>query len=244
MSDAQAGTPTPEPTQSVDTQSPVAGAGDSGNNEQKWQEALKWKQKAEDYNRLEQEAADIRRRYDELQRQAYNGGQAATDPQVELVRQLQEQAQYDPVAKATLWNMEQTARSQAEVWLSRQVADVPASKRAQVEEYIRLKGYQVDARTALNALTDPDTKTLAEQLAATKQELERYKNAKPNAPSPGFAAPSMASADDGKVQESIPRSEYLSVINRGNASGASDEDKEKARTLMRAVATNKTRLEG
>lgn len=244
MSDAQAGTPASEPTQSGDTQSAAPTAGDSGNNEQKWQEALKWKQKAEDYNRLEQEAADIRRRFDELQRQAYSGGQAATDPQAELVRQLQEQAQYDPVAKGTLWNMEQTARAQAEVWLARQTADVPAHKRAQVEDYIRTKGYQVSAADALRALTDPETKTLAEQLAATKQELERYKNAKPNASSPGFAAPSMASADDGKVQESIPRSEYLSVINRGNANGASDDDKEKARTLMRAVATNKTRLEG
>lgn len=243
MSDAQAEKPVNEAVQSTAQSQPEV-TSDSGNNEQKWQEALKWKQKAEEYNAVERRAIEAEQRLLELQRQQYNSGQTATDPQVELVRQLQEQAQFDPVAKATLWNMEQTARAQAEAWLSRQVADVPAAKRAQVEDYIRAKGYQVSAAEALRVMTDPDVKTLAEQLAATKQELERYKSAKPNGASPAFAAPSTASADDGKVQESIPRGEYLSILGRASVPGASDDDKEKARNLARAVAANRTRLEG
>jgi hypothetical protein len=247
MSGEPAGTPEANAAQS-DAQSAAAqqdGSEQVTVSKQFKDEALRsWKPAAEKVNQLEAQLQDAERRLQELQRQAYGGGQAATDPQAELVRQLQEQAQFDPVARATLLTMEQAAISRAEVWLARQVADVPAAKRAQVEDYIRTKGYQVTAEQALRALADPDVKTLAEQLRETQQELERLKGAKPNGSSPSFAPPASVNSDDGKVQESISRAEYLAIVSRGSDRAASDEDKERARTLARAVATNKTRLEG
>ena len=232
MSDVQAGTPTPTPDGS-EAGTPVAPKDDSGLNAQQQKEYLTLKQKAEDYNKLEAAYREQQQHLQELSRRAYGGGQEATDPRVTLVQQLKEQAAYDPVAQATLLNMEDAAIARAEVWLGNQVANVPEAKRAQVADYIRTKGYQVDASYALNVLTDPETKTLAQQLAATQAELEKLKGHKPNGTSPGFAAPASASADDGKVDTTIRFTDYIATINAGGP---------KAVELQKAVGTNRTRI--
>ena len=244
MSDALAGTPA-EPKEGSTAPNPPATQDDSGKDAQKWQEALKWKQKAEDYNKVEAELAAEKARNEELQRIAYGGGaRQATDPRAALVAQLQEQAQYDPVAAATLLNMRESLEAKAEVWLANGLLRVPDHKREQVAALVRSQGYQLSPDEALKMVSDPETKTLAEQLAAMKVENERLKGARPNGISPSAAMPSSANADDGRAQETMPRAEYLAAVTRGSQKDASDDDREKARTLMRAVASNKTRLEG
>lgn len=245
MSDAQAGTPAPNPD-GTNGGTPVAGQDGSGQDEQKWQEALKWKQKAEDYNRLEQQLREREQRMAQLEQLAYGGGRQATDPYAEALAQAVEAAKYDPVAQVAVSAERRAVTAEAERWLSDELLnhDVPKSKQEQVKYLIRNAGYQMGVQQALGLVTDPESRTLAEQLAATQAELNRLKGAKPNGSSPGFAAPSTASADDGKVKEVMPRDEYLDIVQRGNQKGASAEDVERARTLMKAVASNKTKLEG
>lgn len=242
MSDVQAGTPTPTPDGS-DAGTPVAPKDDSGLNAQQQKEYLTLKQKAEDYNKLEAALREKDAQLQELARRAYGGGQAATDPRAELVQQLREQAAYDPVAQATLLNMEDAAIARAEAWLAQRITNVPEAKKAQVADYIRTKGYQVDEQYALKMLSDPETQTLAQKLAETQAELERIKGAKPNGTSAAFTPSATTSADDGKVQETIKRADYQSIISRGASRDASDDEREKAKALMRAVGSNKTRFE-
>ena len=245
MSDAQAGTPA-TPPDDTNGGTPVVGQDGSGQDEQKWQEALKWKQKAEDYNRLEQQFRDRESRMAQLEQLAYGGGRQATDPYAEALAQAVEASKYDPVAQVAVSAERRAVTAEAERWLADELLthDVPKSKQEQVKYLVRNAGFQMGVQQALGLVTDPEARTLAQQLAETQAELNRLKGSKPNGTSPGFAAPSTASADDGKVMESIPRGEYLSIISKGSQNGASEDEREKARTLMRAVASNKTRLEG
>lgn len=236
MSGEPAGTPAIDPSQS----NAQSGGGEAGSSDQVTvsaqfkREALEhWKPAAEKVNRLESQLQEQQRRFDDLQRQVYGNGQAATDPDVELVRQLQEQAQYDPVARMTLRNTEMTLKAQAEAWLSQQLVNVPESKRPQVAEYIRAKGYQVDANHALNVLTDPDTKTLQSKLDEMQTELERLRGARPNGVSPSSAAPAVADAGDGKVKETVSPQEYAATLQAGGP---------RARALMDAVKAGQTKL--
>jgi hypothetical protein len=243
MSDAQAGTP-PSPDDRKEAGTPGTGQDGSELNAQQKSEWMAWKQKAEHYNRLEQELAAEKARAQELERIAYGGGaRQATDPRAALVAQASEQAQYDPIAQLALQNTRDNMEMKAELWLSNQLLAVPPAKQAQVAALIRNAGYQMDANYALGLVTDPEAKTLHEQLATTRAELERLKGAKPNGYSPASAVPATASADDGPAPEKIPRAEYLQVVSRGSQKDATDADRERARALMRAVASGKSNLE-
>ena len=234
MSDAQAGTPTPPQDGTPTGGTPATGGDGSGDNEQKWQEALKWKQKAEDFNRLEAEKKSLEARAQQLEQLVYSRGAGqATDPTAELVNQLREQAQYDPVAKGTLMNMEMTAKAQAEAWLAGQLVSVPDAKRERVAAIIRNAGYQIGASQALEMVTDPDTKTLAERLQEAESEIARLKNAKPNGSSPASAVPSTASADETGTQTEMKRSEYVATLKRGGQA---------ALDLMKAAGENRVRI--
>jgi len=210
-------------------------------------EALEnWKPAAEKVNKLEAELAQeraARQQAEDLARRAYGGGQQATDPRAALVEALRQQAAYDPVAQGVLANMEDTLVARAEVWLANQLLAVPEGKRDNVAKMIRNAGYQMDASAALNVLTDPESKTLHEKLAESQKELERLKNAKPNGVSPASVVPASASVDDGEVQPTMKRSDYLQALNRASSPDATDEDKARARTLKMAVGSNKTKLE-
>ena len=243
MSDVQAGTPTPTPDGS-EAGTPVVQKDDSGLNAQQQKEYLTLKQKAEDYNKLEAALREKDAQLEELARRAYGGGQAATDPYVEDIAALQQQAEYDPVARVTLRSIQDNMDTKKELWLKDQLLAVPESKRSQVETMIRVSNFRIGAKYALDQMTDPETKTLAQQLADTKAELDRLKGHKPNGTSPGFVPPATASADDGKVPVTITRGEYQAVISAGAQNGASDEEKERARALMRAVGKNQTRFDG
>jgi hypothetical protein len=245
VSDAQAEKPEATPGES-EAPNPAASAGDSGNNEQKWQEALKWKEKAENYNALERQLRDRDARLAQLEQLAYGGGRQATDPYAEALAQAVEAAKYDPVAQVAVSAERRAVTAEAERWLSDEILrhEVPKAKQEQVKYLVRNAGFQMGVEQALSLVTDPDSRNLAQQLAATQAELERMKGAKPNGTSPAFAAPSTASADDGKVLERIPRADYLATLNKAQQRDASDEEKERAKALMRAVASNKTRLEG
>lgn len=233
MSEAQSGTPGTNQDGTVTGGTPVESKDGSEKDAQKWQEALKWKQKAEEYNRLENELAVKNQQLEELARLAYSGGQAATDPNAELVKQLEEQANYDPVAKATLINMQQTAMVQAEAWLMQQLMYVPQNKRDKVANIVRTAGYQMNVNDALNLVTDPETKTLAQQLAELKTENERLRTAKSNGISPSAAVPSTTSADDGRVKQTIPFTEYAAILKQGG---------QRATELMQAVGNGSTKL--
>lgn len=232
MSEAQSGTPDNTPVDTNNGGTVGATQDGSGNDAQKWQEALKWKQKAEEFNRLERELQERNAQIEQLSRLAYGGGQAATDPTAELMAKLQEQATFDPVAQATLLNMQETAMVKAEAWLTGQLAYIPASKRDKVASIVRNAGYQIGVSDALNMVTDPDTKTLAQQLAELKAENERLRVAKTNGVSPSSVAPASASADDSK-RETIPFSEYAAVLKQGG---------QRAQELMQAVGSGRTKL--
>jgi len=234
MSDAQAGTPA-NPPDGTNGGTPGTGQDGSGQDEQKWQEALKWKQKAEDYNRLEQQSREREARIQQLEQLAYGGGRQATDPYAEALAQAVEAAKYDPVAQVAVSAERRAVTAEAERWLADELLnyDVPKAKQEQVKYLVRNAGFQMGVQQALSLVTDPESRTLAQQLANTQAELERLKGAKPNGTSPGFAAPSSASADDGRPKETIPFAEYAARLRQGG---------DAARELMQAVATGKTKL--
>jgi hypothetical protein len=203
-------------------------------NAQQQKEYMTLKQKAEEFNKLAEEKRALEAQL-YAERAAYSRGAGqATDPQAEMLAQLREQAAYDPVARATLMNMQMTAQAQAEAWLSGQLVSVPEAKRERVAALVRNSNYQMGAVEALSMVTDPETKTLAERLAESEREIARLKNAKPNGSSPASAVPATASADEsGGVQEKVKRSEYISILKAGG---------DRARALMQSVGSNRTKL--
>ncbi len=240
-----AGTPTPTPDDTTGG-TPDKGKDDSGQvtvSAQFKKEALEnWKPAAERANQLERQLQESQAQLAELARRAY-GGQAATDPRVELIAKLQEQAQYDPVAQATLMNMQDQAVTKADSWLANAMleAEVPKAKQRAVAALVKANGYQMTVQDALNQVSDPEAKSLAEQLAEKTKELDRLKNAKPNGSSPAAAISANVDADEGR-QESIKRAEYVAVLRRAVAPGATEEEVERARALKRSVGEGKRRL--
>lgn len=245
MAEDAAGTPGTKPEGTPAGGTPEPKSDDSGQvtvSAQFKKEALEsWKPKAEEFNKVKREAEEKDARIKELERIAYGGGRQATDPNAELIATLSEQAAYDPVARATLMNMQMAVRSQAEAWLAGELLNVPEGKREQVAEIIRNAGYQKRAADALKLVTDPETKTLAERLAEAQAELDRLKNAKPNGASPASTVPADGNADSERPA-SIPRSEYLAALQRAQADNATPDQIAAARRLMEAVGTNKTKL--
>lgn len=233
MSEAQAGTPEPAKDDSQQAGTPEAAKDDSGLNAQQQKEWMTLKEKAQKFNQMEADLAAEKARREELERLAYSGGaRQATDPRAELVSQLQEQARYDPVAAATLMNMRDSLETKAEVWLSNELLRVPENKRTRVAALIRNSGFQMDASGALNVLEDPEAKTLAEQLAEMKAEVDRLKGAKANGASPAAVNPANASSDASRMTE-IKRSEYTAILRAGGP---------RATELMKAVGSNETKL--
>jgi hypothetical protein len=239
----QAGTPTPEPGVSA-AQNPEPVKDDSALNDQQKKEWMTLKQKAEQFNKLEAELAAERAKTEQLARMAY-GGQQATDPRIQRIAQLQEQAQYDPVAAEVLDTKREVLQIGAEKWLSDQMLEneVPKSKRESVAALIRANGYQMSVSDALNRVTDPDTKTLADQLSELRQENERLKNAKPNGVSPASVTPANVSADEGNDTTPIKLSDYTAALTKARSSSATDADRERAAALMKAVGGGKKQLE-
>src|SRR6185503_4717357 len=238
-----AGTPEATP-ESSPAAKPVEAKDDSGLNAQQKQEWMTLKQKAEQFNKLEAELAAERAKTEQLARLAY-GGQQATDPRIQRIAQLQEQAQYDPVAAEVLDTKREVLQIGAEKWLSDQMLEneVPRSKRESVSSLIRAAGYAMSVQDALSRVTDPETKTLAGQLAALQQENERLKNAKPNGVSPASVTPANVNADDERNQSTIKASDYVNTLNRAGASDATEAERAAARSLKMAVASGKTKME-
>lgn len=233
MSDAQAGTPAVAP-ENRDAGQAKPQADGSGLNAQQQKEYMTLKQKAEDYNKLAKENEEARARIEQLERMASGAGAGqATDPTTELVTQLREQATYDPVARATLLNMEMSAKANAEVWLANQLLHVPEAKRDKVAALIRNAGYQMSVENALSLVTDPDTKSYQEQLEEARKEIERLKGAKGNASSPSTTVPASTNADESGSLPEIKQSDYVATLRRGGQAAVE---------LMKAVGENKTRL--
>lgn len=197
-------------------------------------EALEsWKPAAERANKLAEELAAERARREELERIAYGGGaRQATDPAAEMYAQLQEQAQFDPVAKATLYNMQRTARAEAEVWLANVLLTVPETKRDKVAHLIRLSQYQMSPEQALSTVSDPEAEVTAKRLAELQAENERLRSAKPNGASPAATPPASASAGEDSQTE-IKQSEYVAILRGGG---------QRALDLKRAVGEGRTKL--
>jgi len=242
-----AGTPTPEPGAST-AQNPEPTKDDSGLNEQQKKEWMTLKQKAEQFNKLEAELAAERAKTEQLARMAY-GGQQATDPRIQRIAQLQEQAQFgDVVAAEVLETKREVIQLGAEKWLSDQLRlhEVPRNKQDTVADLVRASwstGNAMSIPDALSRVTDPETKTLSDQLAELRQENERLKNAKPNGVSPASVTPANVSADDGAIQSTMKQSDYLATLNRAHSPNATEQDVAKARALMQAAGSNKLKLE-
>lgn len=235
MAEAPAGTPASTQDDRKDTGTPAETKEDSVTvSAQFKKEALEsWKPAAEKVNKLEEELKSERAKREELERLAYGGGaRQATDPTAELVAQLQEQAQYDPVARAALMNMQSNATTQAELWLSRVLLTVPDTKRDKVASLIRLSNYQMSPEQALSTVSDPDSEATAKKLAELEAEMARLKNVKPNGSSPSTTPPATVSAGE-DAQTEIKQSEYLAILRQGG---------QRALDLKRAVGESKTRL--
>jgi hypothetical protein len=207
---------TPEATPASANEAAKQGNGQDGS-EQKWQEALKWKEKAEAYNKLEAEKQAVEQRLAEMERVAYSGSvQAATDPTAELVQQLQEQASYDPASRAALLAMQESAKARAEQWLIGELLNVPDNKRQKVATLVRNSGYQMPVQSALDIVTDPESASYQKRLAELQNENERLKSRVSNGASPSSAFPA---ADAGSPKsESVPWSEMASTLKRGGSS--------------------------
>jgi len=183
---------------------------------------------------MEQDLAASQARAQELERIAYGGGaRQATDPRAALVAQAQEQSPYDPVAQLSVQNARENLEIKAELWLANEIQNVPAAKRDQVRALVRNAGYQMSTDYALNLVTDHESKSMAEQLAAAQTEINRLKGARPNGVSPASALPATVSADDGRIRETIKKSDYIAALKQGG---------DAARALMQAVGSNATRL--
>lgn len=225
MSDALAGTP-PAPQDGTPTGGTPTGTKDgSGSDAQKWEEALKWKQKAEDYNKLEAESRAKDARLAEMERLAYSRGAGqATDPQAELVAKLREAAPYDPASAAALIGLEKAAVNEVELWLSDSTAHLPEPKRSQVKGLIRGSRYQMSVDDALRLVTDPDTVTAKSRLAELEAENARLKErvAQPNGSSPAFAV-AASSANDSR--ETMPWSEVQHTLKVGGDAARALRDK-------------------
>ena len=233
MSDAQAGT-TPTTPDGSTAGTPGTSGNDSELNAQQKSEWMALKQKAEQFNRMEQDLAASQARAQELERIAYGGGaRQATDPRAALVAQAQEQSSYDPVAQLSVQNARENMEIKAELWLANEIQNVPAAKRDQVRALVRNAGYQMSTDYALNLVTDHESKSMAEQLAAAQTEINRLKGARPNGVSPASALPATVSADDGRIRETIKKSDYIAALKQGG---------DAARALMQAVGSNATRL--
>lgn len=222
MSD-QTGTPTPGQDAVNETANPSNPAQDGS--EQKWQEALKWKEKAENFNRLQAERDALEQRLMQMERVAYSGGvQTATDPNAELLKQLHEAAPYDPASRAALLAMQEAANARAEQWLLGELLSVPDNKRAKVAALVRQAGYQIGVQDALDVVTDPDAAAYRNRLAELQAENERLKQRTlPNGASPSSAYPS---ADAGSYKgETMPWSEMSAAIKRGGEAAKSIRQK-------------------
>ena len=114
-----------------------------------------------------------------------------------------------------------------------QLMYVPQNKRDKVANIVRTAGYQMGINDALNLVTDPETKTLAQQLAELKNENERLRSAKSNGISPSAAVPSSSNADDGRTKQTIPFTEYAAILKQGGP---------RASELMQAVGNGTTKL--
>jgi hypothetical protein len=229
--DGQAGTPEPKQDGTVTGGTPEGAKDGSGSEDQKWQEALKWKQKAEDFNKVAEEKRILEARNQELERIAYGRGAGqATDPTAERLAALREAATYDPASWAALQSLETAARTEAEVWLTGATLSVPESKREQVKANIRNSGYKMSPEYALSLVTDPDAVVANDRVKQLEAENERLRSAKPNGSSPAAATPSSMGAQH---SDTIKRSEYLAVLAQGG---------QRAKELMQAVGSNKTKL--
>lgn len=232
MSEAQAGTqatPTPE-----NSNAGQGGAADgSGLNAQQQKEWMTLKQKAEEFNRVAEEKKALELRLAQMEQLVSRGNVQATDPQADLVNRLREQAQYDDVAKATLLNMEMTARAQAEAWLAQQLVSVPEVKRERVAGLVRSSNYQMGVDTALNMVTDPEVKSYEERLREAEETITRLKGAKHNGSSPSATTPATASADESGSQSEMKRSDYIAALKNGAPN---------AKELMRAAGSGKLKL--
>jgi hypothetical protein len=207
-------------------------------------EALEnWKPAAERANQLERQLQESQAQLAELARRAY-GGQAATDPRAELISKLQEQAQYDPVAAATLMNMQDNVLTKADNWLANEMLEkeVPKAKQKAVAALVKANGYQLSVDDALRQVTDPETKSLTEQLAESKKELDRLRNSKPNGTSPAATVSANTDSGEGRINEQIERAEYIATLNAARAPGATPAQKQRAQELMQAVGSNKTKF--
>lgn len=242
MSDAQAEKPDAAKPENSNA-GPDAAKDDSGLNAQQQKEWMALKQKAEQFNKMEQDLATERAKNEQLSRMAYGGGQQATDPDAEAYNQALGMVDVDPVARVAVRSAQRTFVAEREAGLAHQLLKVPEAKRDNVAAIVRASGYQASVQDALSAVTDPETKTLAEKLAELQAENERLKGAKANGTSPASAVPANANADDGRTQETIKRSEYLDALQRGQAEGATEAEKDRARALKQAVGSNKTKFE-
>ena len=190
-------------------------------------EALEsWKPKAEQFNKVEAENRALAAKLEEMQRIAYGGGlRQATDPEAEMIAQLQEQAAYDPTAKAALFALKKATIAEVELDLSEATAELPRQKRELVRQIIRNAKYQMGVDQALSLVSDPDTEDAKAKLAQAQAEIEQLKARPPlaNAASPAAATPT----GDAKVagKETVPWSTIRATLKGGGEAARKMRDR-------------------
>lgn len=233
--DNAAGTPEPVKDDSGNAGTPEPVGEGSGLNAQQQSEWLALKVKAEQVNEATRKVAEKDAEIARLTALAYGRGAQATDPDAETIQTLKEQEAFDPQSRGVLMGLRSAARAEAEAFLATNLTFVPEGKREKVRDLIRATGYKASVQQALESLDDPAMREKETKIASLEAEVNRLK--KQTTPevqrSPAATPPADADAGAGESLKDIPRSEYIAILNAGG---------QRATELMKAVASNKTKL--
>ena len=131
--------------------------------------AMAWKAKAEKFNDVEGENRDLRARLAAAQQYQY--GQVQPNPMAEMVTELQQNAQFDVNARASLATLTLQATQAAENKLTREMVRhrVPEQSWDIVEGLVRQSGYQMPVEAAIQLARGREVPDLAKQLAAERE---------------------------------------------------------------------------
>lgn len=187
MSDPKSGTP--EPTPQAANNAGTAGGGQDGGEAASAKPvdpalAMAWKQKAEDYNRL-QDAYEAERKARE-QLEAAQAAQFQQQPQSEaanevLVKLQRDAAAGDYLAQSTLYTLQAAQMTAYQSRLALDLAVVPEALRETVRNIVEQSGYRVSVAEARKQAEDmargKQYGDLEQRLAALEAENKRLKEA-------------------------------------------------------------------
>lgn len=182
--DPKAGTP--DPAQQAANQAGTAVAGQDGGESGAAPKpvdpalAMAWKQKAEDYNKVEKELAEARAMLEQARQFQQAQQQQPTDAaQAAYQRVYQDAAAGDPYAQVQLMNLQAAQQNSVMAQVAIDLATVPDNLRETVRDLVAQSGWRMsvaDARRQAEELSrGKQYDTLSTRIAALEQENKALK---------------------------------------------------------------------